>query len=89
MTIETGKTVTDDVTQTQGRGGESLTRNQLPSWAPWAVLAGSLVLVALLQLITGGFSIALLLVGGAVVYGIATYVLSRSSRATARPPTGS
>ena len=55
----------------------SLVRAELPSWSPWAVLVGAFVVVGVLLSATGGFSIAMLVVASAVVYAVATYVLSR------------
>ncbi|GAA1306965.1 phosphate ABC transporter permease PstA [Pseudonocardia xinjiangensis] len=55
----------------------SLVRAELPTWAPWAVLGGSFVVIGALLAATGGFSIGMLVVASAVVYAVATYVLSR------------
>jgi phosphate transport system permease protein len=61
-----------------GAAAPSLVRAELPRWAPWAVLAGSLAVMGVLLAATGAFSIALFLVTSAVAYGVATYVISRS-----------
>ena len=51
-------------------------QGELPRWASWAILVGTLVVVgALLAAI--GFSVGLWLVASAVVYAVATYAISR------------
>jgi phosphate transport system permease protein len=51
-------------------------QGELPRWAPWAILGGTLVVIgAILAAI--GFSIGLWLAGSAVVYAVATYAISR------------
>src|SRR5262245_47171187 len=60
------------LTSRQLRGGT------LPDWAPYGVIAGSLVFAAAVLLATGSFSIALLLVGATVVSCIAIYAWSRA-----------
>jgi phosphate transport system permease protein len=49
----------------------------LPRWAPWGILAGSLVVVGALLALTGGFSVGMELFLGAVVFALVTFVLSR------------
>ena len=55
----------------------SLVRAELPRWAPWGIFAGSLVVVGVLLAATGGFSIGLFVFLSAVVFGLATYLISR------------
>lgn len=50
---------------------------QLPRWAPYGIFVGSLVVVAVLLTVTGGFGVGLLVVGTAVVFASATYLVSR------------
>jgi phosphate transport system permease protein len=54
----------------------SLVRSQLPRWAPWGILVGALVVIGGLLAATGGFSTGLFAVGSAVLYGLATYLVS-------------
>ncbi|MEN3271234.1 phosphate ABC transporter permease PstA [Pseudonocardia sp.] len=54
-----------------------LVRAELPAWAPWGVLVASFVVVGGLLAATGGFSVAMLVIASAVVYAVATYLLSR------------
>jgi phosphate transport system permease protein len=55
----------------------SLVRAELPRWAPWGILAGSLVVVGVLLAVTGGFSVGLFVFLSAVLFGLATYLISR------------
>jgi phosphate transport system permease protein len=57
--------------QTDGNGGT------LPSWAPWGTFAGALVFCAAVEAALGWFTIALMLVFGAIVAIVAIYVWSR------------
>ncbi len=50
----------------------------LPGWAPYGVVAGSVLFAAALLLATGTFSVALLLAGATLVSCLAIYVWSRS-----------
>jgi phosphate transport system permease protein len=52
-------------------------QGDLPRWAPWGILVGALVLVGVLLAVTGGFSVGLELFLGAVVFALATYIISR------------
>lgn len=56
----------------------SLGGGVLPDWAPYGVVAGSVLFVAALLLATGTFSVALLLVAATVVSCIAIYLWSRA-----------
>jgi len=55
----------------------SLVRAELPRWAPWGIFVGSLVVVGVLLAVTGGFSIGLFVFLSAVLFGLATYLISR------------
>jgi phosphate transport system permease protein len=57
--------------QTDGNGGT------LPSWAPWGTFAAALVFCAAVEAALGWFTIALMLVFGAIVAIAAIYVWSR------------
>jgi phosphate transport system permease protein len=50
---------------------------RLPRYAPWAILAGSLAVGALLSLLGGQITIAATLLLGALVYVVAIYVTTR------------
>jgi phosphate transport system permease protein len=50
----------------------------LPGWAPYGVIAGSLVFTAALLLATGAFAIGLLMVFGTIVSCVAIYAWSRA-----------
>jgi phosphate transport system permease protein len=56
----------------------SLGGGVLPGWAPYGVVAGSLLFVAALLLATGTFGVALLLVAATVVSCVAIYAWSRA-----------
>jgi phosphate transport system permease protein len=56
----------------------SLGGGVLPDWAPYGVVAGSLLFVAALLLATGTFGVALLLVAATVVSCVAIYAWSRA-----------
>ncbi|MEJ3652280.1 phosphate ABC transporter permease PstA [Actinomycetes bacterium KLBMP 9759] len=78
MTIDTETAQREELKGKRGSvDSASLVRAELPRWMPWAVLAGSLVVVGGLLAIAGGFGIGLFLVGSAVVYAVATYLVSR------------
>ena len=51
---------------------------RLPSWAPWAVLVGSLVLAALIQVLGEGPTISGVFFIGAIIFTIAITVTSRT-----------
>lgn len=51
-------------------------QGELPRWAPWAILGGSLVVVGA-ALLTVGFSVGLWVFLSAVVFAVATYAISR------------
>jgi phosphate transport system permease protein len=55
-----------------------LTGGALPSWAPYAVIAGSALFSALILLATGAFDIPLLLVVSTIVSCVAIYAWSRT-----------
>ncbi len=76
MTIDTGR---EQQTQTEEPQppSASLTRAELPRWAPWGILVGSLVVIGALLALTGTFSIGLFVVGAVVLFAVATYVASR------------
>jgi phosphate transport system permease protein len=57
--------------QTDGNGGT------LPSWAPWGAFAGALVFCGAVETALGWFTIALMLVFGAIVAIASIYVWSR------------
>ncbi|WP_232660771.1 phosphate ABC transporter permease PstA [Pseudonocardia sp. TRM90224] len=76
MTIDTETVQRERLKSRSGAESTSLVRAELPRWAPWAVFAGSLVLVGGLLAITG-FSIGLFVVGSVVLYAVVTYALSR------------
>jgi phosphate transport system permease protein len=61
---------------TTGAAPLPLKQGSLPRWAPWAILAGSLVVVGAV-LAAAGFSIGLWVFLSAIVYAIASYVTSR------------
>lgn len=64
-------------TQTQTRTVNVLTANQLPAWAPWVVLAGSLVVTGALSVpIFGGFNPAGALFLGVVAYLVVMHVVA-------------
>ena len=62
--------------QTQDPAALLRRKGSLPRWAPWAILAGSLVVVGAVLAATG-FSIGLWVFLSAVVYAIASYAISR------------
>jgi phosphate transport system permease protein len=53
------------------------TRAELPSWAPWAVLAACLAVVGGLLAVTTGFGVGLFAFASAVVFAVALYTTSR------------
>jgi phosphate transport system permease protein len=59
-------------------GAPALGGGVLPDWAPYGVVAASLLFVAALLLATGTFGVALLLVGATVVSCLAIYLWSRA-----------
>ncbi len=75
MSIDTNL-ITDDAVGSEP-SPRSLVRAALPSWAPPAVFAGSLVVVGALLGLTGAFSIGLFLVLAALVFAVSTYLISR------------
>ncbi len=66
-----------DTTKTSLIAGQ-LRGGTLPGWAPYGVIAGSLVFTAAVLAAAGSFSIALLMVLGTVVSCIAIYAWSRA-----------
>jgi phosphate transport system permease protein len=75
MSIDTNL-VTDDAVGSEP-SARTLVRAELPRWASSAVFAGSLAVVGALLGGTGTFSIGLFVVLAALVFAIATYLLSR------------
>ncbi len=55
----------------------NLVRAELPRWAPYGIFVASLVLVGVLLAISGSFGIGLFVFLSAIVFGLATYVVSR------------
>ncbi|MBN9792439.1 phosphate ABC transporter permease PstA [Pseudonocardia sp. TMWB2A] len=53
-------------------------KGSLPSWSPWALVAGSAVVAAGVTALAGGFSIGLWVFLTVVVYLVATYAVSRA-----------
>ena len=76
MTIDTERPDRADG-RTRARVAAPLARGQLPRWTPWAVLAGSLVVVGGARSPLPGSASACCVVASAVVYAVATYVISR------------
>ncbi len=77
MTVESTKTGTEQqAAEATAAAPVSLVRAQLPRWAPWAILAASLVVVGGLLALSGGFSVGVFAVGSAVLYGLATFLVS-------------
>lgn len=74
MTIDTEKSQVDRIDGPPPV--TSLVRAELPRWAPWGVLVGSFALVGIVLALTG-FNVALFVVLGALLYAVATYLLSR------------
>jgi len=62
----------------QGPGGPALGGGTLPSWAPYAVVAGSAALVAAVLAAMGSFKVVLMIVLAVVVSGVALYAVSRA-----------
>lgn len=75
MTIDTERMLEDQLEPPETP--VSLVHAELPRWTPWGILAGSLVVIGLLLLATGEFGVGLFVVGSAVLYAVATYVISR------------
>jgi phosphate transport system permease protein len=69
---------TERVTREKAPTQADLVRAELPRWAPWAILVGSFVVMAVLLLATSGWSTGLFVVGAAVLFALVTYVVSRS-----------
>jgi phosphate transport system permease protein len=72
MSIETERVPQESVADVES---SLRTRGELPRWAPWALLVGSFAVVGGLLAATR-FSVPLLVVLSAVLYAVATYVLS-------------
>ncbi|GAA1244755.1 phosphate ABC transporter permease PstA [Pseudonocardia aurantiaca] len=72
MSIETERGLQESVADVES---PLRMRGELPRWAPWALLVGSFVVVGGVLAATG-FSVPLLVVLSAVLYAVATYVLS-------------
>jgi phosphate transport system permease protein len=77
MSLETGR-AEPMLTEEPQRPAASLTRAELPRWAPWGIFVGSFVVIGGLLALTGTFSIGLFVVGSVVLYALATYVASRA-----------
>ena len=77
MSIDTGR-AEPTLTEEPQRPPASLTRAELPRWAPWGIFVGSLVVIGGVLALTGSFSIGLFVVGSVVLYGLTTYVASRA-----------
>ena len=75
MSIDTQKVQPGEVGP--AAGPRTLVRAELPRWAPSAVLVGSLVLVGVLLAALGAFSIGLFVFLAAVLFAVATYLVSR------------
>ena len=75
MTIETQKVLQERA----GRepGPRTLERAELPRWAPAAVFVGSFGLVGVLLALIGSFGVGLFVFVGAIVFALATYLVSR------------
>lgn len=55
----------------------SLTANQLPAWATWAVLAGSILVMGVLTIpLFGSLNVAAALVAGVIVFLVVMHILS-------------
>jgi phosphate transport system permease protein len=57
--------------------GDGHREGTLPGWAPWAAFAGALVFCGLVETLLGWFTIALMLVFGALLAIVAIYAWSR------------
>ncbi len=77
MSIETNKVDAQDEAVGTTPGARTLTRAELPRWAPIAIFAGSLVVVGALLAITGSFSFGLFVFLAAILVAVATYLISR------------
>lgn len=55
----------------------SLVHAELPRWAPYGILVGSFVVVGALLAVWVGFSVGLFVFLSAVLFGLATYLISR------------
>ena len=75
MTIDTQRPPTDRIEPPEAPA--TLVRPELPRWAPWAVFGGSLVVVGVLLLATRQFGVGLFVFLSAVLYAVATFLLSR------------
>jgi len=75
MSIDTHK-VQDDALGSEP-GPRALVRAELPRWAPPAVFVGSLVVVGAVLGVAGAFSIGLFAFLAAIVFAVATYLVSR------------
>ena len=75
MSVDTQKVQPDEAGP--AAGPRTLVRAELPRWAPSAVLVGSLVLVGVLLAALGAFSIGLFVFLSAVLFAVATYLVSR------------
>jgi phosphate transport system permease protein len=77
MSIDTGRAQRAQTEDPQ-RPPASLTRAELPRWAPWGIFVGAFVVIGALLALTGAFSVGLFVVGSVVLYGLATYLASRA-----------
>jgi phosphate transport system permease protein len=75
---QTGTTVDTEAGSQVTAGAAALpkVKGSLPRWAPWAILGGSLAVVGAV-LATTGFSIGLWIFVSALLYGVASYAISR------------
>jgi len=64
--------------------GEGKRGGTLPSWAPWGALVGALIFCAAVEAALGWFTIALMLVFGALVGIVAIYAWSRAVEGSRR-----
>lgn len=75
MSIDTQKVQPDEAGP--AAGPRTLVRPELPRWAPSAVLVGSLVVVGVLLAAIGAFNVGLFVFFSAVLFAVATYLVSR------------
>ena len=75
MSVDTQKVQPDEVGPASNT--RTLVRPELPRWAPSAVLVGSFVVIGVLLAAVGSFSVALFVFFSVVLFGVATYLVSR------------
>jgi phosphate transport system permease protein len=78
MSLDTGRAEPTLTAEEPQQPSVTLTRAELPRWAPWGIFVGSLVVIGGLLALTGAFSIGLFVVGSVLLYGLATYLASRA-----------